>query len=91
MELDLHSNELIWTDGMYHLLELRPGSEITHEQALFYCQSSQGRIRALFRRCIRTGQPFSLTLDLITARQNVRQVTLTGRALKAGERIQRLG
>ena len=90
-ELDLHSNELIWTDGMYHLLELRPGSEITPEQALFYCQSSQGRIRALFRRCIRTGQPFSLTLDLITARQNVRQVTLTGRALKAGERIQRLG
>lgn len=90
-ELDLNSNELTWTDGMYHLLELRPGNEITPEQALFYCQSSQGRIRALFRRCIRTGQPFSLTLDLLTARQNIRQVTLTGRALKAGERIQRLG
>ena len=90
-ELDLNSNELTWTDGMYHLLELRPGNEITPEQALFYCQSNQGRIRALFRRCIRTGQPFSLTLDLLTARQNIRQVTLTGRALKAGERIQRLG
>ncbi|MDL0432383.1 EAL domain-containing protein [Marinobacter sp. TBZ242] len=90
-ELDVNNNELTWTDGMYHLLELRPGSEITPEQALFYCQSSQGRIRARFRRCIRSGQPFSLTLDLLTARQNIRRVKLTGRALKTGERIQRLG
>lgn len=90
-ELDINSNEMTWTDGMYQLLELRPGSEITPEQALFYCQSSQGRIRARIRRCIHSGQPFSLTLDLLTARQNTRQVKLTGRALKTGERVQRLG
>ncbi|MDK8465600.1 EAL domain-containing protein [Marinobacter sp. SS13-12] len=90
-ELNVNSNEMTWTDGMYQLLELRPGSEITPDQALFYCQSSQGRIRARIRRCIRSGQPFSLTLDLLTARQNIRQVKLTGRALKTGERIQRLG
>lgn len=90
-ELNLTTNELTWTDGMYHLLELRPGSEITPEQALFYCQAGQGRIRARFRRCIRSGQPFSLTLELLTARQNIRQVKLTGRALKSGDRIQRLG
>lgn len=90
-ELDINSNEMTWTDGMYQLLELRPGSEITPEQALFYCQSSQGRIRARIRQCIRSGQPFSLTLELLTARQKTRQVKLTGRALKTGERIQRLG
>jgi len=90
-ELDINSNEMTWTDGMYRLLELRPGSDITPEQALFYCQASQGRIRALIRRCIRNGQPFSMTLELLTARQKVRQVMLTGRALKTGERIQRLG
>nr|WP_284048178.1 EAL domain-containing protein [Marinobacter sp. ATCH36] len=76
---------------MYHLLELRPGSGITPEQALFYCQSSQARIRARIRRCIRSGQPFSLTLDLLTAKQKTRQVKLTGRALKTGKRTQRLG
>ena len=90
-ELDINSNEMTWTDGMYQLLELRPGSEITPEQALFYCQSSQGRIRACIRRCIRNGQPFSLTVDLLTARQNTRQVKLTGRALKTGEQVPRLG
>ncbi|MFN2362109.1 MAG: EAL domain-containing protein [Marinobacter sp.] len=90
-ELDINSNEMTWTDGMYRLLELRPGSDITPEQALFYCQSSQGRIRAMIRRCIRSGQPFSMSLDLLTTGQEVRQVKLTGRALKTGERIQRLG
>jgi len=90
-ELDITSNEVIWSDGMYHLLELRPGSQISPEQAMFYCQESQSRIRALIRRCIRTGQPFSIPVALATARQDVRRVRLTGRALKSGDRIMRLG
>jgi len=90
-ELDIVSNEVIWSEGMYHLLELRPGSPISPEQAMFYCQESQSRVRALIRRCIRTGQPFSIPIGLATARQGIRQVRLTGRALKSGDRIKHLG
>lgn len=90
-ELDITSNEVTWSEGMYQLLELRPGSQISPEQAMFYCQESQSRIRALIRRCIRTGQPFSIPVALATARQGVRRVRLTGRTLKSGDRIVRLG
>lgn len=90
-ELDTHSNKMTWTEGIFRLLELRPGSEITPEQALFYCQSGQARVRALFRRCIRTGAPFSLDLNLLTAKQTTRRVTLYGKALKTAGRKQLLG
>lgn len=90
-ELDTESNEMTWTEGLFQVLELKPGAEITPEQALFYCQAGQSRVRALFRRCLRTGQPFTLDLDILTSRQNLRRVTLSGRALKQGGRIPRLG
>lgn len=90
-ELDTRTNEMSWTEGMFQLLELRPGSEITPEQALFYCQTGQTRVRAMFRRCIRTGESFALDLDILTSRQNLRRVTLNCRALKQGGRIQRIG
>ena len=90
-ELDTRSNEMTWTEGMFQLLELRPGAEITPEQALFYCQTGQPRVRAMFRRCLRTGEAFSLDLDIVTSRQNQRRVTLSCRALKQGGRIPRLG
>ncbi|MBE0484666.1 MAG: EAL domain-containing protein [Marinobacter sp.] len=90
-ELDLPTNEISWSDGMYRLLELRPGTELTPEQALFYCQAGQNRVRALFRRCIRTGQSFSLELVMTTGRQRLQRITLAGRALKNGGRVQKLG
>ncbi len=90
-ELDTRTNEMTWTEGMFQLLELRPGAEITADQALFYCQSGQPRVRALFRRCLRTGEAFSLNLDIVTARQSQRRVTLSCRALKQESRIPRLG
>jgi len=90
-ELHTRTNEMTWTEGMFRLLELRPGSEITPEQALFYCQTGQARVRAMFRRCIRTGERFSLDLDILTSRQNPRRVTLNCQALKQGGRIHRLG
>ena len=90
-ELDVSSNEISWSEGMYRLLELHPGSELSPEQALFYCQTRQSRLRAMFRRCIRTGQPFNLALSVSTGRQRLQRVTLAGRALKSGDRIQKLG
>lgn len=90
-KLDISTNAMAWTEGMFRLLELRPDTEITTEQALFYCQTSQNRLRAMFRRCIRTGKPFSTELSIMTARQNLRKVQLNARVLKQGSRVQQLG
>jgi diguanylate cyclase (GGDEF)-like protein/PAS domain S-box-containing protein len=90
-ELDTTSNEISWSEGMYRLLELRPGSELSPGQALFYCQAGQNRVRALFRRCMRTGRPFSMELSVMTSRQRLQRVILSGRALKSGGRVQKLG
>lgn len=90
-ELNILNNQVFWTEGLYRLLELKPGADITPEQALFYCQGYQSRVRALFRRCIRSGHPFSYEFDLLTARQNIRRVRLSGRALTSDPTLQRLG
>lgn len=90
-ELDIASNQITWTEGLYRLLELRPGTDMTPEQALFYCQSGQGRIRALFRRCAHTGAPFTIELNLVTAQQQTIRATLNGRALKTDGRVCKLG
>ncbi len=90
-KLDISTNAMAWTEGMFRLLELRPDTEITTEQALFYCQTSQNRVQAMFRRCIRTGKPFSMELTIVTGRQNLRKVRLNARVLKQGDRIQQLG
>lgn len=90
-ELDIASNQITWTEGLYRLLELQPGTDITPEQALFYSQNGQARIRALFRKCARTGNPFTIELDILTARQQQIRVTLNGRALKASGRVRKLG
>lgn len=90
-ELDIASNQITWTEGLYRLLELRPGTDITPEQALFYCPSGQDRIRALFRRCAHTGAPFTIELNLLTAKEKKVRATLNGQALKTGGRVQKLG
>ncbi|MGO1463350.1 MAG: EAL domain-containing protein [Marinobacter sp.] len=90
-ELDIVSNQITWTEGLYRLLGLKPGTDIKPEQALFYCQSGQGRIRALFRRCAHTGAPFTIELNLLTAQHHKVRATLNGRAFKAGGRVRKLG
>lgn len=89
-KLDIGTNAMAWTEGMFRLLELRPDTEITIEQALFYCQSNQNRVRAMFRHCIRTGKPFTVELTILSARQNLRKLRLHARALKQGSRVQQL-
>ncbi|WP_417515949.1 EAL domain-containing protein [Marinobacter sp.] len=90
-ELDIASNQITWTEGLYRLLELQPCTDMSPEQALFYCQNGQERIRALFRRCARTGAPFKIDLDILTAHQRRIRATLSGRALKSGGRVRKLG
>ncbi|HET8848263.1 MAG TPA: EAL domain-containing protein [Marinobacter sp.] len=90
-ELDIPRNELHWSEGVYRLLDLRPGADLTPEQALFYCQAGQKRLRAMIRRCIHTGQSFAVDLSVITNRQRSQRITLHGRALKQSGRVVKVG
>ncbi|WP_111493810.1 EAL domain-containing protein [Marinobacter bohaiensis] len=85
--LDAASDAVHWSDGLYRLLELRPGCDISIEHALFYCQQFQPRVQALFRRCLRHARPFSLELTLLTANQRLRPVRLSGRPILTGDRV----
>tara|TARA_R100001440_G_scaffold12432_4_gene21956 strand:+ start:9766 stop:12210 length:2445 start_codon:yes stop_codon:yes gene_type:complete len=86
-QVDTKSNNISWSDGLYKLFDLRPGTDISPEHALFYFQEHQHRVRALFRRCLRSGKAFSRDLHILTAQQRLRHVRMTGRALKTGDKI----
>lgn len=90
-ELDIANNQIGWSEGVYRVLELRPGTELTPEQAFFYCQSGQNRVRALFRRAIRTGEPFRIELTVLTGQQTLQTVTLAGQALGNNKQPGKLG
>ncbi|MEQ5836632.1 EAL domain-containing protein [Marinobacter sp. NFXS9] len=86
-QLDTRSNRMTWSDGLYRLFDLRPGSDISPEHALFYFQEHQQRVRALFRRCVRSGASFTRDLHILTDKQRLRPVRLSGRALMTGDKI----
>ncbi|MFE8071217.1 EAL domain-containing protein [Marinobacteraceae bacterium S3BR75-40.1] len=87
-ELDIRSNQIAWSDGMYRILDLRRGQDVDPDHAMFYFQEAQARVRAAIRRCIQRGKPFTLELPVLTGQQRRRWVRLTGRALRQGEQIQ---
>ena len=86
-ELDVRHNHLTWSEGVYRLFELRPGQDISPDHALYYFHDHQQRVRASFRRCLRSGRPFCMDLTLLTARQHKRWVRLSGKALNKGEQV----
>lgn len=86
-QLDVKTNQASWSDGLYQLFELGPGTEISADHALFYFQDYQNRVRALIRRCLRDGKSFTEDMQITTSRQQTRPVRLTGKALYTGSQI----
>ncbi|MCH8499265.1 MAG: EAL domain-containing protein [Marinobacter sp.] len=89
-EVDANLRDVRWSPRIFALLDLRASATLTPEQAIFYVQGNQQRVRALLRRCLRTGKGFSICLTLITARQRLRQVKLSACALREGDTIHRI-
>jgi diguanylate cyclase (GGDEF)-like protein len=86
-QLDVKTSQVSWSDGLYRLFELRPGTQISPDHVLFYFQDHQNRVRALIRRCLRNGASFSEDMQIATAQQQTRPVRVTGRALYTGAQI----
>ena len=81
-QLDVISNQVNWTDGVYSIFSIEKTAKITPEHILYYFHDDQLRIRVAFRRCLQSGEPFSLEASLLNADQKTVWVSISGKAHK---------
>lgn len=82
---------LSWSDEVYAIHDIPVDSSRTVEQALdFYVEGSRPLISEAFNRCISTGHPFDLELELMTAKGRRIHVRAQGEAVRDGDRIVRV-
>lgn len=81
-ELDAQQNRMIWSDGLFRLMELEPDQQIGPEHALFFFQEHQQKVNDALRQCRDAGIAFSMEVPVLTARQNRRWMRLVGHCLK---------
>ncbi|PTT78303.1 hypothetical protein DBR42_23850 [Pelomonas sp. HMWF004] len=66
--MDLHTQELVWSDQTCRIHDLVPGHRPTPAEALgYYTPEARPVIEAAVRRAISHGEPWSLELPLVTA------------------------
>ncbi|MGH8019248.1 MAG: PAS domain S-box protein [Opitutaceae bacterium] len=80
-EYRIDENQLTWTEGVYHIHDLEPGSPIDIEKTLsFYAPEAGPRVTAAFREAVREGTAFQLELPLVTAAERPIWVRIGGSA-----------
>lgn len=78
-EIDLRSEEVSWSEEVYRIHEVEPGTTVSIEDGIeFYAPEVQPQIREAFDQCIEEGEPYDLELPLITAKGNRRWVRTVG-------------
>lgn len=80
-ELNVATNEMIWTDEVYRILEVpldyKPG---LYETLAFYLPQDSRKLESALAEAIRGGKTFDLELRLITAKQRGLWVRVMGKA-----------
>ena len=85
------NESLLWSDEVYAIHDLPVDASHTVEQALdFYSEGSRPLISEAFYRCVSTGHPFDLNLELKTAKGRRIHVRAQGEAVMDGDRIVRV-
>ncbi|WP_396612365.1 PAS domain-containing protein [Haloferax sp. S1W] len=85
-ELNLETNELLWTDGTKRIHEVPPDYEPTLEDAVeFYHPEDRHIIEDAVRACREYGDPYNVELRLITAEGRERWVNSRGERTRRGE------
>ncbi len=84
------SRSFTWSDGVFKLFELEPGADINPEHALYYFHEDQHKIKGAFRRCLQSGESWSIDLQIITARNKVRQVRVAGKGHTQNGKVTRM-
>jgi len=78
-EVDLRTGEVSWSQKVYEIHELEPGTEIGVDDAIeFYAPEVRPTIREAFERCVEQGESYDLELPLITANGTHRWVRTVG-------------
>jgi diguanylate cyclase (GGDEF)-like protein len=90
-ELELPSNDLVWSSELYRIHDVDPNSPVTLELALgVYPFEHRKYLERAMEQAVETGRPFELELPLVSLRGEVRWVRLTGEAECGGAGPMRL-
>jgi PAS domain S-box-containing protein len=82
-EIDVHRNELNWTDVVREIHEVEPGYRPTVEAGInFYAPEAVPVISEAVRLAVEEGRPFDVELQLITAKNNRIWVRAVGEAIR---------
>lgn len=75
----LGSDDVMWSEGVYRIHELAPGQHFSVEQGLsYYPPDARAVLRATIEETVRTGDPFDIELDFVTAHGRKRRVRVMG-------------
>lgn len=78
-EFNIDTLELIWAENTYNIHELELGTELSIEMGIkFYTLNSRPIIEEAVQRAIEFREPFNLELEIITAKNNLRNVHVIG-------------
>lgn len=78
-EVDLRTGRMSWSEKVYEIHEVDPGTDLDVEKGLqFYAPEARPRIREAFERCVEEGKPYDLELPVDTAKGNRRWVRTVG-------------
>lgn len=89
-EYEADARNFTWSEGVFKLFELDPSAEITPEHVLYYFHEDQHKIKGAFRRCLQTGETWGLDLQIITTRNKVRQIRVSGKGHTQNGKVKRV-
>ncbi|WP_322965736.1 diguanylate cyclase domain-containing protein [Sphingomonas fuzhouensis] len=77
--ITLENGQAMWSEGVYRIHELPPGQEFSVEQGLsYYPPAARDILRRTIAETVRTGAPFDIELDFVTAMGRQRRVRVMG-------------
>ena len=78
-EVDLRSDSLRWTDEIYHIHGLDPGTPVSVDDAIaFYHPEDRETVREAYRRLTAEGEPYDLECRIVTTIDEIRWVRTIG-------------
>jgi two-component system CheB/CheR fusion protein len=90
-ELDVTSMKTVWTEEVYRIHELEPGTPTDTQSGIeYYHPDDRPRIRAAVTACIEQGSPFDLECRFTTAKGHELWVRAMGEAVYVGGKVIKL-
>ncbi|MDZ4202484.1 MAG: PAS domain S-box protein, partial [Gallionella sp.] len=87
-EIDVHTLQTIWTEGVYDIYELDGTDRLTVDEGInYYTPASRPIIEQAVQGAIEQGEPFDLELEIITAKGNRRSVHAVGKPDRARGKV----